>query len=266
MSSILRMKQVVCIGGLGGSGTRVVARILNEAGMYLGAELNPSVDNLVFTRLFRDPAWYQTASAESINYRLRIFDAHMTYGLTIPENASSWPTTADLRSLAGTTGRSCWGWKEPNSHIFLEHLLDYFPSLKYVHVVRHGLDMAFSSNMQQLKNWASLYEISSGADDQTLSAPRQLDYWIKANQLVLRKSQLIPDQIMFLRFEDLCDHARASIDHLLRWLQLEVAPQKRQQLYSIPRKPPTAGRFRSHDLSQFSAQQLAAVATLGYKT
>ena len=46
-----------------------------------------------------------------------------------------------------------WGWKEPNTHVILERMLNSFPQLKYIHVMRNGLDMAYSSNQQQLLLW-----------------------------------------------------------------------------------------------------------------
>ena len=47
----------VAIGGVGGSGTRLIARMLGQLGWYLGDDLNESVDNLWFrskspTKLF----------------------------------------------------------------------------------------------------------------------------------------------------------------------------------------------------------------------
>ena len=46
------------IGGVGGSGTRVVVEIAARLGVYTGADLNASGDNLWATLLLRRPAWY----------------------------------------------------------------------------------------------------------------------------------------------------------------------------------------------------------------
>src|ERR1700675_795212 len=46
------------IGGIGGSGTRVAAQLLIELGFYLGDDLNPALDNLTSTFLFKRPRWY----------------------------------------------------------------------------------------------------------------------------------------------------------------------------------------------------------------
>ena len=45
------------------------------------------------------------------------------------------------------------GWKEPNTHIILEKLLIRYPMMKYIHVIRNGLDMAFSTNHNQVLLW-----------------------------------------------------------------------------------------------------------------
>src|SRR5690606_16779845 len=49
-----------------------------------------------------------------------------------------------------------WGWKEPNSHIFLDYLCKSIPDMKYIHVCRNGLDMAYSTNQNQLKLWGEI--------------------------------------------------------------------------------------------------------------
>ena len=50
------------IGGLGGSGTRVVADIVLAQGWYLGQDLNRAKDNLLFTLLFKRPYWRKQLS------------------------------------------------------------------------------------------------------------------------------------------------------------------------------------------------------------
>ena len=44
------------VGGVGGSGTRLIAAILQELGFYLGRDLNEPLDNLWFTLLFKRQA------------------------------------------------------------------------------------------------------------------------------------------------------------------------------------------------------------------
>ena len=54
----------VAIGGVGGSGTRLIAQFLNSLGYYMGDNLNPSADNLWFTLLFKRVDILETSDAE----------------------------------------------------------------------------------------------------------------------------------------------------------------------------------------------------------
>ena len=63
-SSSLNPAAPVVIGGVGGSGTRLFARIFVQAGLFLGSDLNLENDNLWFTLLFRRPRWYRRVAAQ----------------------------------------------------------------------------------------------------------------------------------------------------------------------------------------------------------
>ena len=66
----------IAIGGVGGSGTRVIASILKEVGIYIGGDLNHANDNLWFTLLFKHRDALNLNNTE-FNKRLAIFEAAM---------------------------------------------------------------------------------------------------------------------------------------------------------------------------------------------
>jgi hypothetical protein len=43
----------ICVGGIGVSGTRVIAMILSSLGINMGNDLNQAFDNLTYTLLFK---------------------------------------------------------------------------------------------------------------------------------------------------------------------------------------------------------------------
>jgi len=186
----------VVVGGVGGSGTRLVALILEELGFSMGQDQNESSDNLAFTLLFKRLAILDCGEGE--------FDALVTLmakgagcsgggsggsgGLSAAEfsllrsvaaedrlgHPQSWLQERARRIVAtaaassgnrgggfsgswggGWGGPRKWGWKEPNSHVVLDRLAARFPAMKYVHVVRSGLDMAMSENQNQLALWGT---------------------------------------------------------------------------------------------------------------
>ena len=44
---------VIAVGGVGGSGTRLIAAFLDRLGIYMGDDQNESLDNLWFNLLFK---------------------------------------------------------------------------------------------------------------------------------------------------------------------------------------------------------------------
>jgi hypothetical protein len=165
----------VIIGGVGGSGTRVVAEIINLLGFYIGGDLNPAKDNLWFLMLFKRPRWFRRARHDKhkIFTGLRLLSKAMLHK-TVPgwpelkfliravleisifghnykgDGRGLWPFVRAWNMVAGQPkmimDQTRWGWKEPNSHIYLEYLAAFFGDIKYIHTIRHGLDMAFIWN------------------------------------------------------------------------------------------------------------------------
>jgi len=141
----------VAIGGVGGSGTRVFAEIFRELGFYLGDCLNKPLDNLWFTVIFKRPYWFyrnQRKNEEEIYRAIQIFYKAMTTGLAstadpdeiiyvrnagkeisaCPYNMGANHFQAENILESGPPEPSKyigWGWKEPNTHVFLEAIDDH---------------------------------------------------------------------------------------------------------------------------------------------
>lgn len=274
--------KVIAIGALGGSGTRAVAQILIDAGIYLGDDLNESYDNLIFTRLFKNPTWYKKASQSEVGERLELFRKYMEIGKLSGEEskmlfraAAENPTFksnywfyAKLKSkkFIAKKNRATWGWKEPNTQIFLDEINTAFPTFRYVHVLRHGLDMAFSGNIQQLTNWGYKYDILlNGTESENDLAVKQLDFWISATREVMKKSKKLNDRFYLLKYASLYKNPKMEIDGLFEFLRLDIDPALKQKLCKIPQKPPTSYRFRKFDLDIFRNDQIEFVKEMGFE-
>lgn len=73
----------VVVGALGGSGTRLIARILMESGFFMGSDLNRERDNLWFTLLFKRPRWFAEVATKDpgqIRTAMRIMEKAMVGG------------------------------------------------------------------------------------------------------------------------------------------------------------------------------------------
>ena len=278
MSTSLDPEAPIVIGALGGSGTRVVGDILRGAGVHLGGNLNTASDAVTATVLFNRPRWAAGATSAEIRLefeRLRRFLLRRDlrtedYRALLAAALRPGHTEGVRRRLRyarrvrrehGPEGATRWGWKEPNSHLFLSELADTFTRLRFVYVARHPLDMAFSENLNQLRNWAGRFglEMPDEADADAV-ARSQLDLWIASTQGALEAGERrLQDRFLFLRFDDLLDDPRATVDRLLGFVGVEADETTRARLVGMPRRPSSDGRFRSHDLSVFRPDQLEAI-------
>jgi len=272
---------MIAIGGMGGSGTRAVAEIFGQAGLYMGDDLNGANDNLFFTRLFKDPCWYKSASENNIEERLEIFERYMGQGSITPSDfvkicrvaTSNKVYRSDTRFYINLsrkvfrkrTAIQTWGWKEPNTQIYVNTLMKYFKQLKYIHVIRHGLDMAYSKNKQQLKNWGWKFNIHlSGKEDEKELAIKQVDYWIRSNQYVQEICSKYPGRYMLLHHEELCNDTVTTIDRILAFSGIKTDVHNRNNLYSIPKNTGSNKRYKDQDISIFSPEQIKQIISHGY--
>lgn len=267
----------IAIGALGGSGTRVVAEILIQAGIFMGDNLNDANDNLTFTCLFKRSEWYLNSHKKDRIRHLQVFEKLMTrQKLTVDERViyskayfTNWNYTLKNKVKAPFKRKQsqqyiAWGWKEPNTHHYIKDLNEVFPNLRYIHVIRNGLDMAFSGNLQQLKNFGENYDIQLPSNKEKIPVA-QMEYWIKANQhAIFLAKKTLGRRFYLLKFEDLCSNPGATIKNLFHFLNINLQETIIQQLSKLPNQPNSSGRYQNADLSIFSDEQLWGLQRLGY--
>ena len=272
----------IVIGALGGSGTRVLAEALIDSGVYLGSELNRARDNLVFTALFKRPQWLDRVGDAQVHRQLETFRRHMTgrrYGLAdyarlagsvLQHDPIAGYREAAARAVGAVRNRpgqtelaGPWGWKEPNSHVYLPQLIDHFAELRFVYVARHGLDMGLSRNRQQLRLWSGRFGITPAADAGAGPAA-QVDYWIAATRRVTQIGQArLGDRFLFVRYDDLCAAPAAELRRLLTFAGVAHDDALVDRLAAGVAPPPSIGRWRQH-AGAFSEGQIAAVGSFGF--
>lgn len=289
-TGIHKMKGPVAIGGVGGSGTRVLAQLLHDSGFYMGGHLNEAYDNLWFTLLLKRPKWLEHAGDKNIRRAIQIFDEAMNGKLKPTFQQQIFMLNAvteyirrhyirrdDWRSLPISIFKSLkkskntslekysqWGWKEPNTHLFLKQLVQYYPDLKYIHCIRHGLDMAYSANQIQLRNFGKRYGVEYPSDRSKLPQA-SLEFWIRSNRKTIDTAEsLLGKNFKIVNFEALCAHPKEEIRALLDFAEAEVSKEAFQSFCTIPKMPQSSGRYRIKGISAFSKEQLEEVEKMGY--
>lgn len=274
----LRLRAPVAIGGIGGSGTRLGARLLQMLGRYIGADLNEALDNLWFTLLFKRSGIF-LATDDEFAELAALFWARMEGRLDHPVRA-----TAQILQLAsqsrpqhdrdwlGERARSFldtppsrprgapWGWKEPNTHLIIDRLLSAQADLRYIHFVRHPLDMALSTNQNQLKNWGTILL------NRTVSISPQdsLTYWCAADRRITRIANLFPGRVLRVDFDQLCLEPETEFTRIAAYLGEHASGDLKAAFRAgVDAGRPGRGRFRTADAA-FADTDLEYVVQLGY--
>ncbi|MEL6494126.1 MAG: amino acid adenylation domain-containing protein [Cyanobacteria bacterium J06623_7] len=221
------------IGATGGSGTRVVAQIVQQGGMFIGNQHNRASDSL------------EAIEYLSLRQLITHWQTHLpqsAYAQIIQRLEHGLP---DYLAGAGGLGTAQpWGWKIPPSIFLLPFLQAQFPQIKCLHLVRDGRDMAFSRNQNQLKYLAPL--LLSQSELSWKQPLRSIALWQKLNlKTAAYAEKHLPDRYLRIRFEDLCTRPVKTITEIFTFFGLtgDIEQIARTEVSA----PASLGRWRNQD-------------------
>jgi hypothetical protein len=285
----------VVIGGLGGSGTRVVAEIMESLGFFIGRDLNVANDNLLYTLLFKRPLWYienrdqhaeidigmrllekvmlrsSLPTSEEFSYLVRAVQSIRADGFShrhLGVGRTKWPLKRLRRMITQSPKPDShyvgWGWKEPNSHLLINDMARNFENFRYIHTVRHGLDMAFSDNQTELHLWGQLFNIEVPED--SLLFPRMsYRFWVEANrEAVNHGKKLGNDRFLLLNFDQLCCDPAPELEKLADFLGVTPEGEVFNNLKNLVSPPRSIGRYKKHGREMFEGENLGALEEFGF--
>lgn len=153
----------IIILGMHRSGTSLVARLLDDLGLFQGAELQDDHESTYFldvndTFMRRiGAAWDNPAptrgfleDAQGLDLTARCFAADLaSKRLKGFVGLKRYLTLRSLEKLDQP-----WGWKDPRTVFTLPAWLAAFPTAKLVYVVRNGIDVAASLRVREVRELA----------------------------------------------------------------------------------------------------------------
>lgn len=234
------MSSPVVIGGTGGSGTRIVAQLLQGAGIYVGSELNGSHDAMPFARF--DWEW-------GLRY--------LTAGPTESMRRDFEPAVTE--HLRGRPDGAQWGWKHPHSYLLIPFLSEHFPEMRFIHVIRDGRDIALSTNRQQARHYGGLTGRPAQPEEVLAAA-----WWAWANSRAARDGRALGDRYLLVRFEDLCASPESEAGRIAEHCGLGEVELDDVLKFE---KPGSLGRWREDDpvsIAEITAACGEALARFGY--
>ncbi len=298
-----QFKDPIVISGTTRTGTEIIVDVLRQLDYFMGVDLDKYRNNRTAKLLFNRPIWLNKVEKKKDNEFgavLSLFERSMLEGfkgdikkidrkiihkasrdyvtrhLSILSHGINLPvllkwTKSRKQYLKTSEGINAsdykgWGWKGYSSQFYLDKLVKRYPKLHYVHVIEHGLDFAFSSQNNQLKIWASSFNINYPLLG-TLDPNTMLDYWYRSNKAALDKvNELLPEeQIHVIRYKDLYTNLRPTIVDLMKFLGRLTRKDIINNLVELPQKPNSVDRYKAHDLSIFKGKDIAKVEDLGFE-
>ncbi|MGH2725653.1 MAG: sulfotransferase family protein [Actinomycetota bacterium] len=249
----------VVIGATGGSGTRVVVRMLQTFGVALGNRLNESLDPYVFMRFYDrwiDPFVLDRTGRQALSRRER---ARMVDELREAVDAH-------LEDAKPTPG-AVWGWKSPRSIFLLPLLAEVFSEMRFVQVVRDPRDMAFSANQRQLESHGALYLTP---EERAEPVPVQSALlWKRVNDDARSFGATMGDRYLLVRFEELCDDPAGSAKALASFVGVVPDDGRVREAATHVSEPSTVGRWKSEDQATSARVRQAlgeALERFGYRS
>ena len=201
------------------SGSRLLARQLGAAGLFLGAHRNASED-----------AWDWLPPTRHL-----VMSGFPAYAEQLAGRDPLLPgmvAAALERHLEGCPPGRRWGWKLCESGLALPVWLALFPEAQVVHLIRDGRDVAFSDHTGPTDAfWRTVF---FGRSDVTRWQGRRLDgpsyrraphlfnaqHWAHAVAAIRRFGEAAGPRYRELRYEELCLRPADSLPPLLAWLGL----------------------------------------------
>src|SRR5262249_40102770 len=124
-----------------------------------------------------------------------------------------------LHHTAGRDPAQPWGWKEPRSIYLLPFFHEQLPTMRFLHVVRDGRDMAYSSNRTQLKKHGEAVLGDTDAADELRAVSLWADVNLRAADFGER---VLGDRYLRVRFEDICVDTEQTVAQIARFFELEL--------------------------------------------
>ncbi len=206
------------------SGTSLVASLLSQAGLYMGADCNSHAESDFFRELNKEV--FRAAHAD--------WDWPLAIGPALDDEALRSNLVSHLagacaskaaRAFAGRRfGRADlsaregpWGWKDPRNTCTLPLWLQVFPRARVVNVYRDGVDVAASLVTRERKRAGRLHNPIRSS--RCLQPDLAFELWTEYVEMSLRATEnLDPAQVRDVRYERLVAQPEESVSELLEFV------------------------------------------------
>lgn len=201
----------VIIIGMHRSGTSLLSRVFNKAGVFQGVFRDHNHEAFHFLSINQQTLqksgndWLNPSVPEKVNY----------YSISAEELYAIHFQISSNR-IKRTLSTHRWGWKDPRNTFTLPMYLELFPKAKVVHLIRDGKEVAMSLKKRN--------DTTGEVIDERLS---DLNFGFKLWEKYLIQGSSYRntmDAFLELRYEDLIQKNESTIKALKGFLDIDISP------------------------------------------
>ncbi len=233
------MKQPVIIIGMHRSGTSMLTRILQDAGLFMGINKDEN-DEAWYFLSFNDwiirqanASWDNPYNYNFIDQKFktqikRIFNQRKKSLHLI--NYIGFKNYLKYRSLDNID--FAWGWKDPRSTLTLDIWKDLYPNAKVIHIYRNPIDVAYSLKVRSEKINTN-YNITYKTKIKEYLLKGNAIYNISYRVMNIHEGYLLwkeyvekalnESDALHIQYEDLLENPQSNLKKVFEYINLSVS-------------------------------------------
>lgn len=274
------MAYPIILIGMHRSGTSMVSRLLESAGLFMGINKDKNNEAQYFVRL-NEWILFQAGASWDNPFEFPSFCKHDHASTLITDfllQAINRPIT--LRFLGWKFFKQWnlaeldfpWGWKDPRTTLTLPLWLQVFPQAKVIHVYRHGVDVAYSLLQRSEEKYdvrrilyRKLYYVywlfgpkvipldyRRFDSVSLLSLENGFDLWEFYIQQAYNHAEHLTDRVMHIRYEDILDSPQEQVRVMLEFCGLDANSTHLQKIMTTINPSRAYAYRKSEELLKFS--------------
>jgi hypothetical protein len=249
----------VIIIGMHRSGTSLLARMLHECGVFMGAKRNGHGEAFFFLK--RNRQIFHLAHAdwdnpEPVRYLLDCQEIRAELTASLRADMTSFKTIEYLGLTKYSKFRGLmsivhpWGWKDPQNSYTLPIWLDIFDAAKVIRIYRNGVDVVYSLWKREQKRPNRLANPLLSC--RCMSLEEAFALWAEYEYMNLSVTENLPDdRVLHLKYENLLANPLDHLDRIVRFLQISFDPMTRDRLVRDIHPDRAYAFLRNEELMRF---------------
>jgi len=240
---VLTMKDPVIIIGMHRSGTSMLTKTLQQAGLFMGEDRDPNDESLFFLEFnnwileqvhatwdFPEP--YEYANNTIKKYIIEIYKARVKSKAI----QKYWGMKKYIQYTKLQAINIPWGWKDPRNSLTLDIWKAIYPNAKIIHIYRNPIDVANSLKQRALEEEHNFINQENFDPRKYQFLARELRYTGSFRIMSIENGyklwkhyvskSLLEKQAIHIKYEELLSNPEDQLSLIFQYLDLDISQEK----------------------------------------